>query len=50
MGGFVVSKTRKYVSFMDDSKLLEAIEKLHKAYEKAFAAKSLKEMNKNIID
>ena len=49
-GGIIVSKTRHYASFMDDQKLLDAVEKLYKAYEKAFASKSLKELNKNIID
>ena len=45
-----MSKTRHYVSFIDDQKLLAAIAKLYQAYEQAFASKSLKELNKNIID
>lgn len=45
-----MSKTRHYVDFMSDDKLLAAIERLYRSYEKAFATKSLKKLNKNIID
>ena len=45
-----MQEIRKYVGFMSDDKLLSAIGKLYRAYERAFAEKSLKELNKNIID
>ena len=39
-----------YVDFMDDEKLMGAVEKLYRSYQKAFMSKKLKEVNKNIID
>lgn len=41
---------RTYVNYMDDEKLLASIEKLYHTYERAFATKKLKDINKNIID
>ena len=43
-------ENRKYLSYMSDEKLLDAIEKLYRSYQKAFASKTLKDLNKNIID
>ncbi len=45
-----MSKTRTYLTYMDDEKLLDAIERLYQSYQRAFASKTLKELNKNIID
>mgnify|MGYP002626400611 FL=1 len=45
-----MSDNRKYVSFMEDEKLLAAIERLYNRYQKAFSEASLKKLNKNIID
>lgn len=40
----------KYLAFMDDEKLISAISKLYSVYEKSYSTKTLKELNKNIID
>ncbi len=43
-------KNRKYLEYMDDGKLLAAIGQLFQSYRKAYAEKTLKELNKNILD
>ncbi len=45
-----MNTTRTYVNYMDDSKLIAAISKLYQTYKRAFAEKTLKDINKNIID
>ncbi|MGD9569447.1 MAG: Eco47II family restriction endonuclease [Sedimentibacter sp.] len=40
----------KYLDFISDEKLLNAIENLYKTYDRSFLRKSLKELNKNIMD
>lgn len=40
----------KYVDFIEDEKLFMAIKILYKTYVKSYASKTLKEMNKNIMD
>lgn len=45
-----MKKSRTYVDYMDNEKLLSAIGKLYQTYERAFAEKTLKDVNKNIID
>lgn len=40
----------KYVDFIEDKKLFDAIHKLYGTYLKSFATKSLQDMNKNIMD
>lgn len=40
----------QYIDFINDEKLLKAIENLYKTYIKSFSSKSLRELNKNIMD
>lgn len=40
----------KYLSFMDDEKLVSAIRELYDVYAKSFSSKKLKDLNKNVID
>ncbi|MFA9464951.1 MAG: Eco47II family restriction endonuclease [Velocimicrobium sp.] len=39
-----------YLEFIDDEKLMKAIEALYGTYQKSFSAKTLPELNKNIMD